>query len=92
MAREVDVLLVITYRSLNDETFIPVMESIRDTIKKPVFVVHPFPSTQVHGLELYTVKGIPAYPAVEKAVMGILGLTQFAQYQREPRTLAATRA
>jgi acyl-CoA synthetase (NDP forming) len=82
IARDVDVLLVITYHPLNDEDFIPVAEEVRDAVKKPIFVVHTFPSTQARGLELCTVRGIPAYPTVEGAIKGISGLTQYAQYLR----------
>ena len=87
MARAVDILLLLTYYPLDDESFAQSMVELKERIDKPIFVVPAYPSRQSQGLSLYTRKGIPAFPSAERAAKAISAAVEYRQ-NRNRRTAA----
>jgi acyl-CoA synthetase (NDP forming) len=56
------------------------MVSLRDTIRKPLFIVPGYPTRQTTGMGQYIRKGVPALPTPERAAKAISALRQYARY------------
>jgi len=76
MARAVDALIAVTYYPLTDELYAQRMRDLMERVEKPLFVVVPYPTRQGEGLSLYTQKGMPAFPTVERAVKALARLVE----------------
>jgi len=77
MAGAVDALLAVTYYPLTDEPYAQGMKELVERVRKPLFVVAPYPTRQSDGLSLYTQKGMPAFPTAERAAKALAMLVQY---------------
>ena len=66
-SRAVDAILMVTYYPLSDEDFASIMAELGERIKKPIFVVPTYPTSQWAGMRNYTMRGIPSFPSPERA-------------------------
>ncbi len=83
MATAVDALIFFTYYPLEDAAFLDAMENLRDTIRKPLFIVPGYATRQTAGMVQYIRKGVPALPTPERAAKAIWALRQYARYLEE---------
>ena len=77
MAKAVDALLVVTYYPLTDERYAQGMKELEERVKKPLFIVPPYPTRQSEGLSNYTQKGIPAFPTPERAAKALAAFFEY---------------
>ncbi len=77
VGKAVDALLAVTYYPLTDPVYAQGMREVLERVRKPVFVVVPYPTRQGEGLSLYTQKGMPAFPSAERAAKALSILIEY---------------
>ena len=85
MAKAADALLAITYYPLTDEPYAQGMKELVERVKKPLFIVPPYPTRQSEGLSIYTRNGIPAFPTAERAAKALAVFFEYHKYLGQSR-------
>ncbi len=80
VAPEVDAIIMVSYAVL-DDTVVKSLTSLRDEIRKPIFLVPGHASESREGMRLLTRSGIPAFSVPERALKALSAMARYAQYR-----------
>lgn len=83
MAPAVDALFIFTYYPLSNPDFLSDIEQARDKSKKPFFVIPAVPTAERKGMSIYTLKGLPSYPHMERAAKALAAMVRYTRYLKE---------
>ncbi len=83
VAQHVDAILYFTYNSLSDKELASSLATARDRLKKPIYLVPPYPSQETEAIRTYTRIGIPAFTTPDRAARAIAAASRYVRFIEE---------